>query len=113
MHDPVKRYEMLNLENRHTVEFRIFAATTRKDKMLARLEFVQAAIEFCEQASCQHLTSDRFTAWLERQPGFKHLKELLELPTKLPRNAKRKAKVNPETITTENQTTGGITAICA
>jgi hypothetical protein len=113
MHDPVKRYEMLNLENRSTVEFRIFAATTRKDKLLARLEFVQAAIEFCEQASCQHLISDRFTAWLERQPGFKHLKELLGLPTKPPRNAKRKAKANAETITTNNQTTGGITAICA
>lgn len=113
VHDPVKRYEMLNLENRHTVEFRIFAATTRKDKMLARLEFVRASIEFCQQASCQHLTGDRFTAWLEHQPGFKRLKELLELPTKPLRKAKRKPKATAEIITTENQTTGGIAAICA
>lgn len=45
------RYDALNLENRHTVEFRIFKGTIKYTSLMAAIEFCNALVEFTLPAS--------------------------------------------------------------
>jgi len=57
------RYEALNL-TRKTAEFRLFKSTRKFERVMKNLEFVQASIEFCRDASYQELTVAKFLRWL-------------------------------------------------
>jgi hypothetical protein len=47
----VSRYEAVNLENRSTVEFRIFRGTLKYDTLMTAIEFVNALTLFCADTS--------------------------------------------------------------
>lgn len=47
------RYEAVNLQNPHTIEFRIFKGTLNKESFNRSLEFVDSVVEYCKQASLQ------------------------------------------------------------
>lgn len=42
------RYEAVNLQNEHTIEFRIFKGTLNKESFYRSLEFVDAVVEYCK-----------------------------------------------------------------
>lgn len=46
-----ERYEAVNLQNRNTIEFRIFKGTLKKESVFKAIEFCDALIHFCEPAS--------------------------------------------------------------
>lgn len=50
------RYEAVNLQNKNTIEFRIFKGTLNKDSFQRSLEFVDAVVEFCRPA--EHSITD-------------------------------------------------------
>lgn len=54
------RYEMLNLTNSRTVEFRLFRGTMRHETLMACVEFAHAVLEFSRHASCADLTMRPF-----------------------------------------------------
>ena len=58
------RYEAINLQNRHTIEFRIFRGNTRTDRILKNLQFVHACIAFTRDRSYRDLSADRFIAFV-------------------------------------------------
>jgi hypothetical protein len=60
--DSCDRYEMLNLTNSRTVEFRLFRGTLRAETLLACVEFANAVLEFARTASNNALTTDAFLA---------------------------------------------------
>jgi hypothetical protein len=45
------RYEAINLQNRHTVEFRLFKGTLKRESFFRSLEFVDALVHFCMPAN--------------------------------------------------------------
>lgn len=56
------RYEMLNLTNSRTVEFRLFRGTLRAETVLACVEFSNAVLEFARTASNNALNTGAFLA---------------------------------------------------
>jgi len=54
------RYEMLNLTNSRTVEFRLFRGTLRAETVLACVEFSNAVLEFARTASNGDLSTRAF-----------------------------------------------------
>lgn len=56
------RYEMLNLTNSRTVEFRLFRGTLRAETVLACVEFSNAVLEFARTASNNALNTYAFLA---------------------------------------------------
>lgn len=56
------RYEMLNLTNSRTVEFRLFRGTLRAETVLACVEFSNAVLEFARTASNNALNMYAFLA---------------------------------------------------
>ena len=74
------RYEMLNLCNRETIEFRIFKGTLKYDSIMACIEFCHALLEFCAVTSNQELTDYDFVHHLckpEMMSDTKHLRQYL------------------------------------
>lgn len=59
-----ERYEMLNLCNQDTVELRIFRGTLNKLHFLADLEFADALVRFCGEASMRSLTQSNFLEYM-------------------------------------------------
>jgi hypothetical protein len=62
------RYEAVNLQNDHTIEFRIFRGTLLLAGVLKNLEFVAATVEYCAQAGCADLGWRAFVDWVARTP---------------------------------------------
>jgi hypothetical protein len=58
------RYEAVNLQNRNTIEFRIFRGNTRTDRILKNLQFVHACIAFTRDRSYRDLSASRFIAFV-------------------------------------------------
>lgn len=78
--DSASRYTAVNLQNPHTIEFRLFKATLNKHTFMARLEFVEALVNYAGTgvASIQEMTVEKFCAWLElRRNQYPHLIEHL------------------------------------
>jgi Putative amidoligase enzyme len=46
-----ERYEAVNLQNRETIEFRIFKGTLKRESVFKAIEFCDALIKFCYPAS--------------------------------------------------------------
>lgn len=57
---PVARYEVFNLQNEKTIEFRLPKGTTKLTTIIATVEFCNALIRFCETASSVNLTVPNF-----------------------------------------------------
>lgn len=62
--DSYERYEMLNLTNSRTIEFRLFRGTLRAETVLACVEFANAVLEFARVASCDDLSTRAFLAFV-------------------------------------------------
>lgn len=58
------RYEMLNLCNTETIEFRIFRGTLKYESVMACIEFAHAVLEFCAVSSNQSLNYTEFVQFL-------------------------------------------------
>ena len=64
--------------NYSTVEVRLFASTSKKEKLLMRLEFVHAAVVFCREAGFAQLTAKGFTDWINQPRNFKIYPNLMK-----------------------------------
>lgn len=58
------RYEALNFQNEHTVEFRLFAGSTDPDTIMACAEFAVATAHFCNHATVKNLTTEAFMEFI-------------------------------------------------
>lgn len=58
-----ERYNALNLRNKATVEFRIFAATTKYDEFIMRLEFCEALAYYCSPCQSKATSLKDVTKW--------------------------------------------------
>jgi hypothetical protein len=61
-----------------TVEVRLFASTSKKEKLLMRLEFVHAVVVFCREAGFAQLTAKGFTDWINQPRNFKIYPNLMK-----------------------------------
>ena len=61
------RYEMVNLENHSTIEFRMFRGTLKHSSFIACIELVDATIEFCtkESLGIGFLFNNPKRAWIQ------------------------------------------------
>jgi hypothetical protein len=66
--DHSERYNALNLRNKATVEFRIFASTTSYDEFIMRLEFCEAVASYCSpcQSDAPNLKDVTKWAWFAK-----------------------------------------------
>lgn len=64
--------------NYSTVEVRLFASTSKKEKLLMRLEFVHAVVVFCREAGFAQLTAKGFTDWINQPRNFKIYPHLMK-----------------------------------
>ncbi len=77
-HDAGDRYQSINLQNRNTIEYRIFKATTNVDSILKNIEFVAATIEWAGNTSMRQLGWQDFADYVGKTPGYyPHLAEWL------------------------------------
>lgn len=75
---PESRFEALNLMNSATVELRIFRGNTRYERIMKALEFTDALVVFCNQASMQALSYKAFAKWVrEHRSEYKFLDDYL------------------------------------
>lgn len=68
------KYEVVNLLHPESVEVRAFQSTKSYDRMMARLEFVQALLWFCKDHTSANLTWQRFAEWIDKPPVRKMFK---------------------------------------
>lgn len=91
------RYEMINLQNRKTIEFRIFKGSLKYEAIIAAIEFCHAVLNFAATNSNLHLSTEAFLKFIfehqnradtavlrqylmERSPGFRKDFERLVKP---------------------------------
>jgi hypothetical protein len=68
------RYYALNLFPTDTVEFRLFAATTSFEELMASLETVVALIEFANTQPMTSMVAAKFVTWVSRRKStYPHL----------------------------------------
>jgi hypothetical protein len=61
------RYRALNLQNRETIEFRIFRGTLVEQSFYRNLEIVVALVAYCQQAGLRELTPADWITWLDKR----------------------------------------------
>jgi len=61
-----ERYQAINLNERKTIEFRIFNSSTRTERIIKNLEFVRSLCEYCEPAkfSLRDLHWQSYANWM-------------------------------------------------
>jgi len=64
-----ERYNVLNTNNKDTLEFRIFASTTNYEQLVEALEFCVAVVEYCKPCStgrslAEFVKHESFVEWL-------------------------------------------------
>ena len=62
--NPQSRYEVLNLMNDKTIEFRLFASSNKLEEICGRIEFCHAVTAYCKNCSLESLDWDSFMEWL-------------------------------------------------
>lgn len=75
------KYEMINLNKRHTMEFRIFRGTLNYNAIQAAIEFTNAVINFAAATSMEELSELKFLEFiykLEQRMDTKFLRTYLE-----------------------------------
>ena len=68
------RYQAINLQPRHTVEFRIFRGTLKRDTIIASIQFVDTVIKYARATPLKDIIS---CAWTDIFPAIEY-KELRE-----------------------------------
>ena len=68
----------LNLGNEHTVEFRLFKATTNPEQLKSYIEFTELAIQFAETQPIRLMTIPNFIVYLNLNATNGWLKKRLE-----------------------------------
>lgn len=58
------RYEMINLQNRKTIEFRIFKGSLKYEAIIAAIEFSNAVLNFAATNSNLHLSTEAFLKFI-------------------------------------------------
>lgn len=58
------RYEMINLQNRKTIEFRIFKGSLKYEAIIAAIEFCHAVLNFAATNSNLHLSTEAFLKFI-------------------------------------------------
>lgn len=59
--DKRSRYTAVNQSNQHTIEFRVFQTSCRKDRVLKNIQFVEALIKYCgEPILISEMSKDNF-----------------------------------------------------
>jgi hypothetical protein len=66
-----ERYNVLNVRNENTIEFRIFSTPTSYDDFASKLQFVQALVEYSKPCAVAlsayaHKSYEEFTTWLSK-----------------------------------------------
>jgi len=59
------KYEAINVTEGPTLEVRLFRGNVSRSGVYRNIEFVQAAFEFCKDASLRHITTKEFITWLD------------------------------------------------
>lgn len=60
---PGDRYRALNLNNSNTIEFRMFASTTKVENILMYVDFVDDLIEYASKFSFKNMNISSFISW--------------------------------------------------
>jgi hypothetical protein len=63
-HHDTDRYELVNLTNPNTIEFRVFRGTLSPVAVLAAMEWALSLVEWASVTSCRHLTTDSFLTFV-------------------------------------------------
>ena len=63
------RYEAINIQPRHTIEFRIFRGSLKYRSVMAALEFCHALVQFCRpaEAGIKDLTAEKFLTFCQNK----------------------------------------------
>ena len=63
------RYEAINIQPRHTIEFRIFKGSLKYRSVMAALEFCHALVQFCRpaEAGIKDLTAEKFLTFCQNK----------------------------------------------
>ena len=63
------RYEAINIQPRHTIEFRIFRGSLKYRSVMAALEFCHALVQFCRpaEAGIKDLTDEKFLTFCQNK----------------------------------------------
>lgn len=61
---PEDRYEMINLQNSKTIEFRIFKGSLKYEAIIAAIEFCHAVLNFAATNSNLHLSTEAFLKFI-------------------------------------------------
>jgi len=72
------RYTAINLQNYHTVEFRIFRGTLFNNSFFKNIEFVVAICKFVKTTSLQQLTTTQFYNYTKQDKQYKNLTKFME-----------------------------------
>jgi hypothetical protein len=70
-HDYTERYLAVNLNNRHTLEVRMFRGSLKVERVKMGLEFVDAAVEYTRQLTTEDIVSkaglsaSEFIKWID------------------------------------------------
>ena len=91
-----ERYEALNVQNRDTIEFRIFRGSLRYESIIAALEFVNALMTFCTPGVTSFtdfttLGFKKFIQTAEMKPDTKYLRGYLSLDQETDNEIRRAA----------------------
>ena len=71
-----QRHEAVNLGNEHTIEFRLFKGTLKKESVFKNIEFCDAILEFAEQEDIsltQAMSRSSFIRFVRQQNKWPHL----------------------------------------
>ena len=60
------KYQAVNV-TKNTVELRIFRSNLQPERVYKNLEFADAAVKFCRQASVKELSAVYFVQWISKQ----------------------------------------------
>ena len=72
------RYQAINLQNRHTVEFRFFRGTLRHDTIIASIQFVDTLINYAKRTELKDVFRKSFLE-VFGNTGYPELTEYLKL----------------------------------
>lgn len=60
------KYKSIHTGKANTIEFRLFASTTKTEILLSALEFVKASVDFCTETSWIHITTKNFFDYITK-----------------------------------------------
>lgn len=74
-HRGTERYEVLNLTNTNTVEFRLFKGSLKLQTILATLDFVHSLVKYTKMCSTKALGHKEYLLWLTKEGEYQDMKQ--------------------------------------